>query len=253
MAHITYSFLLTTIAGLSTLIGSILIFIKTKKINQIITSSLAFAAAVMITVSFTDLIPESINLLKNIYPLFPSYIILFIFITVGIIISFCIDKYLPTKSKENQNTKLYKVGIISMFAIILHNIPEGMATFMASNTDMSLGIALTIAIALHNIPEGISISIPIYYATNSKKKAIGYTFISGLSELLGAILTYLFLRPYINDRLMGILFALIAGIMLHISIYELIPTSLKYKKTKLTILFFIIGIVFMLINHLLFL
>lgn len=248
-----FSFLLTSIAGFSTLVGSVLIFIKSKKAKTIIASSLAFASAVMITVSFTDLIPESIHMLKNIYPVFPSYIIMFLFINVGIILSFLIDKYLPDQKLEGKRGNLYKIGIISMLAIILHNIPEGMATFMASNTDKSLGIALTIAIALHNIPEGISISVPIYYSTNSRKKALLYTFISGLSELFGALITFLFLRPYINDRIMGILFAIIAGIMLHIAIYELLPTSFRYKMKKISICFFIIGIIFMMINHLLFL
>lgn len=252
--NIFYSFLLTTIAGLSTLIGSILIFFNRKKSQNVIIASLSFAAAVMITVSFTDLIPESINMLKKVYPSFPSIIIMFIFINIGILISFLIDKYLPEKSSDNKSKgNLYKVGIISMLAIILHNIPEGMATFMASNQDMSLGIALTIAIALHNIPEGISISIPIYYSTGSKIKAISYTFISGISELFGAIITYLFLQPYINDRIMGILFAIIAGIMLHISFYELLPTSLGYKRKSITIGFFTIGILFMLLNHFCFL
>ena len=139
-----------------------------------------------------------------------------------------------------------------MLAIILHNIPEGMATFMASNTDISLGISLTIAIALHNIPEGISISVPIYYATNSKIKAISYTALSGLSELFGAIITYLFLKPFINDIVMGLLFSIIAGIMMHISLYELLPTSLKLNNKKITIFSFIFGILFMTINHLIF-
>lgn len=253
MSSNVYAFLLTTIAGLSTLIGSIFIFMRIKKTKYIITSSLAFAAAVMITVSFTDLMPESIHLLQNIYPVFPSYIIMFIFICIGVIISFLIDKYLPDQQLEESGGSLYKVGIISMLAIILHNIPEGMATFMASNTDVSLGISLTIAIALHNIPEGISISVPIYFSTHSKKKALLYTLISGLSELFGAVITYLFLRPLINDRIMGILFAIIAGIMLHIAIYELIPTSFKYKMKKMTVLFFIIGVFFMIVNHFLFL
>ncbi len=246
-----YSFLLTTIAGFSTLIGSILIFFDKKKSEKVIVASLSFASAVMLTVSFTDLIPEAIDMLKNVYPKFPCYIILLLFINIGIIISFLIDKYLP-EEKINDKGTLYKVGIISMLAIILHNIPEGMATFMASNKDKSLGIALTIAIALHNIPEGISISIPIFYATGSKLKAFSYTFISGLSELFGAFITYLFLQPYINDRVMGILFAIIAGIMMYISIYELLPTSLKYHKKKITLVFFIIGILFILINHFLF-
>lgn len=246
-----YSFLLTTIAGLSTIIGSIFIFIKNNDKNKIICASLSFAAAVMITVSFTDLIPESLTLFTNKYVTFFSIILLLVGINIGLILSFLIDKYLPD-NKMGQDNKLYRVGIFSMIAIILHNIPEGMATFMAGNANLTLGISLTIAIALHNIPEGISISVPIYYATNSKLKAILYTALSGLSELFGAFITYLFLKPFINDTIMGLLFAIIAGIMLHIAVYELLPTSLKYNNKKMTILLFLIGIVFMLTNHFIF-
>lgn len=241
-------FLLTTIAGLSTMIGTILIFISKKKNNFIILGSLSFASAVMITVSFTDLIPESFSMLSMAFKTIPAILILLIFLNIGVILSFTIDKYLPNTSNDG----LYRVGLISMLAIILHNIPEGIATYMAGNTDLSLGITLTIAIALHNIPEGISISVPIYYSTGSKFKALFYTFISGLSELLGAIVTYMFLRPFISDTVMGFLFAMIAGIMLHIALTELLPTSLKYRKTKLTLIFFLIGISFMTISHLLF-
>mgnify|MGYP002625352291 CR=1 FL=1 len=239
------SFILTTLAGLSTLIGSLIIFVKKKNKEKIILSSLSFAASVMILISFTDLIPESYNMFKNHLNTFPMIIIILISINIGIIISLFIKKYIP----ENDN-KLYKVGIISMIGIIFHNIPEGMATFMASNTNINLGINLCIAIALHNIPEGISIAIPIYYSTKSKFKAILYTFISGLSELFGAIITYLFLRPFVNNYVMGILFSLIAGIMLHIALVELLPTSLKYKNKKLSILFFILGFIFVLISKL---
>lgn len=241
-------FLLTTIAGLSTMIGTFLIFVSKKKSDFVILGSLSFAAAVMITVSFTDLIPESFSMLSLQFQTFPTLLILLIFLNLGVILSFTIDKYLPDTSSNG----LYRVGLISMLAIILHNIPEGIATFMAGNTDIALGITLTIAIALHNIPEGISISVPIYYATGSKLKALFYTFISGVSELLGAVLTYLFLQPLISNAVMGCLFALIAGIMLHIALYELLPTSFKYQYRKLTIIFFIIGITFMIMSHLLF-
>lgn len=240
------SFLLTTIAGLSTLIGSLIIFLNKKDKNKIIISSLAFAASVMILISITDLIPESYNMLKNNFKLFPLLLIILISINVGIILSFYIKKYIP----ENNNNNLYKVGLISMIAIIMHNIPEGMATFMASNTNIKLGISLTIAIALHNIPEGISIAVPIYYATNSKFKAIFYTFISGLSELFGGVITYIFLKPFINDFIMGILFSIIAGIMIHISISELLPTSLSYKNSRLTRLFLLLGLIFVIISKL---
>ena len=248
MSGVTYSFLITTLAGLSTMIGSIIIFYK-KKTNNIITASLAFASGVMMCVSITDLVPESINLLNENFYIIPTILISLIFIVIGIILSMTIDKYLP----ENKNNgSLYRVGIISMLAIILHNVPEGIATFMASNTNLSLGISLAIAIALHNIPEGISISVPIYYATNSRLKALGYTFLSGMSELVGAIITYLFLSKLINPIFMGMLFSIIAGIMMHISVYELIPTSLNYNNKKLTIISFILGVGVMLLNHFLF-
>ena len=244
MNNISFAFILTIIAGLSTMLGTI--FILKKKNENIIVASLAFAAGVMFTVSLTDLIPESYNLLINIFPKFPAIIYMLIFVVSGILFSIFIDKYIPT------DNNLYRVGVFAMLAIIIHNIPEGIATFMATNTNIMLGISLTIAIALHNIPEGISISIPIYYATNSKFKAIFYTFISAVSEPFGALLTYLFLSNYINDRIMGFLFGIIAGIMIHISMYELLPTSKSYNKLNTTYLFFILGVLLMLINHFVF-
>ena len=244
MNNISFAFILTIIAGLSTMLGTI--FILKKKNENIIVASLAFAAGVMFTVSLTDLIPESYNLLINIFPKFPAIIYMLIFVVSGILFSIFIDKYIPT------DNNLYRVGVFAMLAIIIHNIPEGIATFMATNTNIMLGISLTIAIALHNIPEGISISIPIYYATNSKFKAIFYTFISAVSEPFGALLTYLFLSNYINDRIMGFLFGIIAGIMIHISMYELLPTSKSYNKLNTTYLFFILGVSLMIINHFVF-
>jgi len=168
MNNTIYGFILTTLAGLSTLLGTIIIFINKKKNNKIIIGSLSFAAGVMLTVSLTDLIPESINLLNKTFIIFPAIIIMLIFIVIGIIISTAIDKYIP----QRREGELYKVGIISMLAIILHNIPEGIATFLSTENNITLGLSLTIAIALHNIPEGISISVPIYYATGSKIKAL---------------------------------------------------------------------------------
>lgn len=248
MNNSAYGFILTTLAGLSTLLGTIIIFINKKKNNKIIIGSLSFAAGVMLTVSITDLIPESIHLLNKTFKLFPTIIIMLIFIVIGIIISTTIDKYIPTKREG----ELYKVGIISMLAIILHNIPEGIATFLSTESNLTLGLSLTIAIALHNIPEGISISVPIYYATGSKIKAFTYTLISGLSEPLGALIAYLFLKNLVNDTTMGIIMSIIAGIMIQISCYELLPTSLKYKSKKITVLLFIIGTLFMLTNHFIF-
>lgn len=249
MNNILYGFILTIMAGLSTMIGTFLVFIKNNK--NILLSSLSFAAGVMMTISITDLIPESFNLLKNVFPLFPTILYIMIFFVIGVIISMLIDKYIKIDNNIG-NKGLYRVGIISMLAIIMHNVPEGIATFMATNKDASLGVSIAIAIALHNIPEGISISIPIYYSTKSRGKALLYTFISGISEPFGALIAFLFLSRFVNDMIMGFLFSLIAGIMIQISIYELIPTSLSYNNKKRSLTFFLIGMFFMFLNHFIF-
>lgn len=243
--NIGYSFLITFIAGASTLLGMIVLLFNKKNSGKIIAASLSFAAGVMICVSLLDLIPEGINLLTSRYKNFVSIMFFLIFLCIGVLTSMMIDKNMP---ENKSNGKLYRVGIISMLAIILHNIPEGIATFMASSMDMKLGISLALAISMHNIPEGISISVPIYYSTRSVKKSFLYTLISALSEPFGALLAYLFLQNLITDSFMGMLFSFIAGIMIHISFYELLPTSKKYNENKLTSIFFVIGIIFMCIN-----
>lgn len=240
------AFTLTILAGLSTMIGTILIFIKKKDHNSLIGASLSFAAGVMICTSITDLIPESIILLKNNFSNYVTIIICFLGLILGIVVSMIIDYYVPDTTNY-QNKSLFRVGLISMIAIIIHNIPEGIATFVATSSNTRLGVSLAIAIAMHNIPEGISISVPLYYSTKSKKKALIYTLVSALSEPLGALLAYIFLKNIINNITLGILFSLIAGIMLEISFKTLLPNSKKYQNPKL-IIYFILGILFMLIK-----
>lgn len=252
MNNTLYGFILTSLAGFSTMIGAIIIFFKTKNHNKIILSSLSFAAGVMITVSIVDLIPESITLLRENLSSLSTIMLCFLGLILGIIISMLIDYYLPDKKNNKTKDKsLFKVGIISMLAIIMHNIPEGIATFIAANSNLSLGVSLTIAIAMHNIPEGISISVPIYYSTESKKKAIVYTFISALSEPFGALIAFIFLKNIMNDIILGILFATIAGIMFQIGFCELIPNTKKYGNKKMIVISFIIGMLFMLFKFIL--
>ena len=222
------------------MLGTLTLF--TKKNEDILIKCLSFASGVMFCVSILDLIPESVKFINLKYNIIPTILFSLIFIMIGILLSSYLNYKIPTSKKSGG---LYKVGIFSMLAIILHNIPEGIATFLATGKDIKLGIALMIAITLHNIPEGISISVPIYYSTNNKFKAILYTFISAISEPFGALLTYLFLRRGVEDSVMGYIFSIIAGIMIYISINELLKESLKYNKKKLTITYFIIGILFM--------
>lgn len=248
MSITLYSFLLTFIAGFSTMIGTILIFFK-EKTNRVVVASLSFASGVMLTVSILDLIPEAITLLS--YKSIIEILIITVFMVLGALLTRKIDKCMP-EVDNNSKKGLYRVGIISMFAIIMHNIPEGIATFMTTSTNLSLGLSLTIAIALHNIPEGISIAVPIYYSTGNRKKALFYTLVSAISEPFGALLAFLFLKPFMNNLVMGLLMAVIAGIMSYISFFELLPKSLSYKNKSLSYIFFVIGIIFMAINHFLF-
>lgn len=246
-----YAFILSFLAGISTLIGAMFIYFDKHKSNKIITIALSFAAGVMICVSLTDLLPNSYNMILNTKSVFPKVLLTLIFMVIGVIISMFIDKYLPDTKENTNNNGLYKIGIISMIAIILHNIPEGIATFITSSNNIKLGITLTIAIALHNIPEGISIAIPIYHSTNNKKKALLYAFISGMSEVFGSIISYLFLAPFITDNIMGGLYAIIAGIMIHISIYELIPGAYKESTFKGVLKYLTLGFIIMILSHLL--
>ena len=239
MNKIIFSFLTTILAGLTTIIGIIPCFIKDKYKDITISSSLAFSAGIMIMISVISLIPEAIILQTETNNLFPAVIKTSIFIVIGIIISNTINHKLDT-IKQN---KLYTLGII------LHNIPEGIVTYISTTTNQSLGLKLAFAIALHNIPEGISIAVPIYYSTRNLKKASSYTLISGLSEFLGALITFLFLKNYITNKLLSITLAITAGIMINISVTEFLPNSLEYKKNKATLTFFVLGLIIMYLSE----
>ena len=240
--------LISFIAGLSTVFGSLVIFLKISKDNRnkFITFCLAFSLSVMISISITDLIPNSTLILFNEYNLSKSILICCISFILGIILVILLHKKISDSVGDNN---LYRLGILNMLAMILHNFPEGIATFMSAYKDIDLGIKLSIAIMLHNIPEGISIAVPIYYATNNKWEAIKKTVISGLSEPIGALLAYIFLSKYITESLISITLLFVAGLMICLSIEEMLPEALKYKKDRYLFLGFILGIILIMINH----
>lgn len=245
MENIYISFLITTIAGFSTLLGILIILFTKSKREKLISYSLMFSAGIMIFISLFELIPNSFNYLTSIYEIIPSLLISSIFIIFGALFTYFIDN----SFKEEQNTNLYKVGIISMIALIVHNIPEGIITFLTSTKDLKLGLSLALSISLHNIPEGISIFIPLYYGSGNKKKAFLYTFIAGFSEVLGAVIAWLFLGKLVNDYFFSFIFAVTAGIMIFIATKELIPEALKYKERKQLFLMFSLGVLIMLISE----
>lgn len=242
---IAFSF--SSLAGLSTIIGALFIFFKLKEsnINKFITFSIAFSLSIMIGISVTDLIPNSYFTILNEYNLNGFVIILVSFISgVGIVL-------LLNKFKLNNDNNLYRLGILNMIVLMIHNFPEGIATFLSSYNDLDMGIKLSIAIMFHNIPEGIAIAVPIYYSTGSRKKALQKTLISGLSEPLGAVIAFLFLSRYINEVMISIVLLFVAGIMITLSIHDMLPESLKYKCNKYIYLGMSGGVIFILISILL--
>ena len=245
--NIIYPFIITLVAGLSTILGSLIIFfnIKHSKINKFITICLSFTISIMIGISITDLIPNSFNILNNYYNLFN---ILIIFI-ISFLIAFIIIKQLNILiNKKLTNSSLYRLGILNMLVLIIHNLPEGIATFMSSYYDINLGIKLSIAIMLHNIPEGIGISVPIYYSSNNKLKAIKATIYSAVAEPIGALLSFLLFKNYINNIFISIILIIVGCIMITLSIEQILPKTKKYKENNSMILGLVIGTIVVIIN-----
>lgn len=242
--------IITTIAGLSTVIGGCIVFFKIKNKEKFISFCLSFSLSVMISLSILDLIPASFIELNNHYDLLKSITITCILFVVGGVLVYVLDKNIKVKKSNNSN--LFKLGILNMFALMLHNFPEGIATFMTSYSDLNIGISLSLAIMMHNIPEGISIAVPLYYSTGKKGRGILYTFISALAEPFGAIVAYMFLKNYINMLTISCVLIIVAGIMITISINELYPEATKYNyKTQIN-LGLIVGVVLVAINHFVF-
>lgn len=250
--EIIWALLVSTIAGLSTIIGGLVIFFRfeDKNINKFITASLAFSLAIMIGISITDLIPESTYILLSSYGMSRGIIYSVLAFITGVVLIKVLNKLIARA--ETSKNDLYKLGILNMLALILHNFPEGIATFMSSYKDMSLGIKLAVAIAFHNIPEGISIAVPIYYATKSKKEALMKTFLSGIAEPIGAIIAYIFLSNYITDSLISIILVLVGGIMITLAIEVILPKTKNYNLKGWLYLGFLIGVILILFNYFMF-
>ena len=153
---------------------------------------------------------------------------------------------------KSHHGKLMRLGLFTAIAIAIHNFPEGIATFVAGLKDPSLGITIAVAIAIHNIPEGIAVSVPIYYATGDRKKAFKWSLLSGLSEPLGALVGFAVLSAVMNDVVFGVLFASVAGIMVFISLDELLPTAREYGEPHLSIYGLVAGMAVMAVSLLLF-
>lgn len=242
---VIFAFGLTIIVGLSTGIGSALAFYTKQTNKTFLSAALGFSAGVMIYVSMIEIFPKARASLELVYGATKGYWVTTIGFFAGIALIALIDRFVPEAenphemrdvdeiattsevAKAQEEASLMRMGLFSALAIAIHNFPEGLATFVGALQDPTLGISIAVAIAIHNIPEGIAVSVPIYFATGSRRKAFRYSFLSGLSEPVGALVGYFLLRSIISDAMFGIVFAVVAGIMVYISLDELLPTAEK--------------------------
>ena len=246
MNNVSISLLISTIAGLSTVIGGLIVYLKINRVEEFISFCLSFSLSIMISISIFELIPDSTFQLIRYFGILKGTVLAIIIFLMGVFLVNLMNKKIDTTPTNNS---LYRVGILSMIALMVHNFPEGIATFMSSYKDISLGINLCIAIMMHNIPEGISISVPIYYSTGSRLRGVGYSLLSGFAEPIGALLTYILFKEYINDISLSIILILVAGIMITLSINKLLPESLKYSKGRYVLYGLVVGVVLVFINH----
>ncbi|WP_254410690.1 zinc transporter ZupT [Campylobacter jejuni] len=276
--QIFIAMLLTLFAGFSTAIGSIIAFFSRKDDLRVLSLGLGFSAGVMIYISFMEILPTALKDFKNHYDSHWAELLGLACFFGGILISLLIDKLIPEDVNPHEpkedlselkicplpqkgqnppkfhpgeklhqiNTKaLKRTGIFTALAIAIHNFPEGFATFISSLDNLTLGIAIAIAVAIHNIPEGLAVSLPIYHATGDKKKAFIYSTLSGFAEPLGAFVGALILLPFIGDLTLAISFAVIAGIMVFISLDELLPAAKTYDKAHDSLYGLIAGMMIM--------
>ena len=236
-----FAFLLTLLAGISTGIGSAIAFFAKRTHTSFLSVSLGFSAGVMIYVSFMDLMPNAVTWLSEIHGTQKGTLYATLSFFAGVLLILLIDRLVPDRENPHEMRRveamehigrigkdtrrrpnLLRTGLITALVLGLHNFP--------GLKDINIAIPISIAIAIHNIPEGISVSVPIYYATGNRKYAFCLSFLSGLAEPVGAFIGYLLLAPYLNDQIFGLIFGVIAGIMVFISLDELLPAAEEYGK-----------------------
>ena len=262
--------LFSTIAGLSTVLGGFVTFFIKKNSLKFLSFGLGLSAGVMLFISLVDLYPEACEMIEKQFGkeyLWTSIL----FFALGILLAVLIDFFIPdhiqsqmftkqiganeqhtdsTDTQENENAvisigKIKKAGIVTAIVVALHNFPEGLATFALTTQNVMLGLGITFAIAIHNIPEGMAISIPVYQATHSKRKAFLYSFLSGIAEPIGGLIGFLLITTLFPNFCIGFLFAVVAGIMTYISLDTLLPLSKDYDTGHYSISGIVLGLIIM--------
>ncbi|WP_302151823.1 zinc transporter ZupT [uncultured Alistipes sp.] len=259
-SNILYPLLLTLGAGLATGIGSAIAFLARRTNKRLLSFSLGLSGGVMIYVSFVELFQQSQLTLAAEWGQRPGTAMTVACFFAGILLIGIIDRLVPSvenpheahrveeMAEQPRNPKLMRMGLMTALAIAIHNFPEGIATFTTAVDDTTLGAAIAVAIAIHNIPEGIAVSVPVYYATGDRAKAFRLSLLSGVAEPVGALLAWLVLMPFMSPTLMGCILAGVAGIMVFISIDELLPAAREYGEAHISIYGVVTGMAVMAVS-----
>ncbi|MCF8529548.1 MAG: zinc transporter ZupT [Aquiluna sp.] len=266
MDGLLLAFAVTLGAGLATGIGSTLAFFTKTTNKSFFAIAMGFSAGVMVYLSFVEILPKSTAYIARTTTDVQASAIAALALVAGMIVMAIIDALVPSGANPHENTQielmgeedsqlpfveqrankmLLRTGLFIALAIAIHNFPEGLATFLLVLDDPQIGIALAIAVAMHNIPEGIAVSVPVYYATKSKARAFRLSFLSGLAEPAGAVIGYLLLSQFLNDFVLGVVFAMVAGVMVFLAIDTLLPTARNSSRGHLTVYGFIAGVAVM--------
>ncbi|MBN2537307.1 zinc transporter ZupT [candidate division WOR-3 bacterium] len=236
---------LSALAGLATTIGSLLGLVVRRPGPRFMALSLGFSAGVMVLVSFVELLPrgiEAAGYLAGVGAFFGGMVLM-------LVLDFLIPHQYKAEKSEGLNRPgspvLMRTGLLVALGIGIHNLPEGMAAFAGALQDVRLGVAIAVAIGIHNIPEGLAVSVPIYAATGSRKKAFVWSFLSGVTEPIGAGLAAFLLMPFLTPVVLGYVLAAVAGVMVFISFDELVPVANSYGHEHLAIVGAIAGMAVM--------
>lgn len=253
-------FLLTLGAGLATGIGSALAFFARPTNKRLLSFSLGLSGGVMIYVSFVELFRQADAALTEVWGARPGAALTVACFFAGILLIGIIDRLVPSVENPHEahtaeemdrrphHPQLMRMGVMTALAIGIHNFPEGIATFTAAVDNRTLGVAIALAIAIHNIPEGIAVSVPVFYATGDRRRAFRLSLLSGLAEPVGALLAWLVLMPFMSPTLMGCVLAGVAGIMVFISIDELLPAAREYGEAHVSIYGVVAGMALMAVS-----
>jgi ZIP family zinc transporter len=275
---VTLALGLTLFAGLATGVGSLVVFFSRRPHMALLSFGLGLSSGVMVYVSLVELLPVASDLFgASLGERAGGWLAIGCFFG-GMLVSALIDRLVPepenpheaipleamqlvrqdagmSRSSQEADARaasLARLGPLTALVIGLHNFPEGMATFASALADPSLGLSIALAVAIHNVPEGIAVAVPTFFATRSRRKAVFYSFASGLAEPIGALFAYLVLMSFLDEAVIAAMLAAVGGIMVFISFDELVPTAREYGKGHTAIAGVMLGMALMAVSLLLF-